>query len=305
MYLVIGGNGFFGSYMIQSILEHTNENIIATARSTAGLSDSERVRWEACDITNRMEFDRLTDRICGTDQTEGAAKVEQTDPVKVFFLAAYHNPDLVAENPRYAWHVNVTSLSECVNRLSFAKKLFYASTDSVYGNSEDHYHFKETDSLNPVNLYGRNKAAAEAVVKYAGFQVIRYPFLMSPSLVKGKAHFYDRIAGDLKENRQISMFCDSYRSSLDFKTAADLSVRLSLLEEPLPSVINVCGDKDLSKYDIGLMLANKLGVSRQLVKPVKMSENDTVFKTKRAVSTLMDNALVKSVLGIKQIEFLI
>lgn len=101
--------------------------------------------------------------------------------------------------------------------------------------------------------------------------------------------------------------CSAIRTGLrlDFKTAADLSVRLSLLEEPLPSVINVCGDKDLSKYDIGLMLANKLGVSRQLVKPVKMSENDTVFKTKRAVSTLMDNALVKSVLGIKQIEFLI
>lgn len=290
MYLVIGGNGFLGSYLIHSILENTNEEVIATARNVNGLADSARIHWEKCDIRNSGEFDLLMD------------KVRQAGDVKVFFLAAYHNPDQVSENPQLAWDINVTALSACINKLSFCSRIFYASTDSVYGNSYDNYHFKETDSLHPVNEYGRNKAAAEAVVTYAGFHVIRFPFLIAPSLVKDKKHFYDKIVMDLLEKKEVQMFCDSYRSSLNFKTAADLAVRLSQLEE-VPQVLNVCGDQDLSKYDIGLKIADKLGVSRALVKPVRLSENEDIFKTQRAVSTLMDNELVKSVLKLDSIEF--
>ncbi len=224
------------------------------------------------------------------------------DNVKVVFLAAYHHPDLVNENPQYAWNINVTTLSSCVNQLYFVDRFFYASTDSVYGNSIDGYRFKEKDALNPVNIYGRQKAAAEAVVQYAGFNVVRYPFLIAPSLVPGKKHFYDQLVSDLMNGKRIEMLADSYRSSLHFDTAARLLVQLCELPGEIPSVVNICGDDDLSKYDIGLMIAEKSGVSSELVCPITMLENADIFKSPRAQSTLMDNSLIKKLLQLEAIK---
>lgn len=293
MYCIIGSNGYLGRYCIQNILGHTADNIVATARDTRILKDTERIRWEQCDIAKEDEFDGLI------------TKLRQYDQVKVIFLAAYHNPDLVAQNPQYAWNINVTSLSRCINKLNFVDKLFYASTDSVYGNSIGNYHFKETDALNPVNIYGKNKAAAEAVVQYSGFNVIRFPFLIGPCLVPDKKHFYDKIVDSLQKGETVEMFENSYRSSLHFNTASELLIRLMESSQQIPSVLNICGDKDLSKYEIGLMIADKLKVPRELIKPVMVFENDGIFKTKRAVSTLMDNTLVKNLLQLNSIVFYI
>ena len=292
MYLVIGANGFLGRYCIQSILEQTDENVTATARNIQNLENTDRVHWEKCDIALESEFDRLL------------SMIKEYDRVKVIFLAAYHNPDLVEANPSHAWDINVTALSRCLNKMPFVERLFYASTDSVYGDSIDHYHFKENDPLNPVNRYGKNKAAAEAVVRYLEFHVVRFPFLIGTSLVPGKRHFYDHIVENLTNGKEVEMFENSYRSSLHFHTAASLLIQL--MEMPLrevPPILNVCGDRDLSKYDIGLLAAEKLQVSEKLIKPIKIFENDVVFKTKRAVSTVMDNTLVKKVLQVDRIEF--
>lgn len=292
MYLVIGANGFLGRYCIQSILEQTDEDVTATARNIQNLENTDRVHWEKCDIALESEFDRLL------------SMIKEYDRIKVIFLAAYHNPDLVEANPSHAWDINVTALSICLNKMPFVERLFYASTDSVYGDSIDHYHFKENDPLNPVNRYGRNKAAAEAVVRYLEFHVVRFPFLIGTSLVPGKRHFYDNIVENLMNGKEVEMFENSYRSSLHFHTAASLLIQL--MEMPLrevPPILNVCGDQDLSKYDIGLLAAEKLQVPEKLIKPIKIFENDAVFKTKRAVSTVMDNTLVKKVLQVDRIEF--
>lgn len=296
MYLIIGGSGYFGRYFIKSILEKTSDDIVATCRCPG--EDSERLSWRSFEIRDRAGADRLADEFGSRDD------------LKIIVLAAFHHPDKVQEDPAAAWSVNVTALSYFVNRFQNAKAVFYSSTDSVYGNSIDGYRFKETDELNPVNIYGREKAAAEGIVRWMPLgqgRVVRFPFLIAPSLVPGRPHFYDRIVDDLKSGKTVEMFSDSYRSSLSFATAAELTVGLA--ERPdlkeLPSVINICGDESLSKYDVGLMIADRLGVSRDLVKPVRIADHAEIFKTARASSTIMDNSLLKSVLGLNKVELVL
>ena len=290
MYLVIGGNGFLGSYIIKTILESTDESVVATYRNSTPFTEDSRVNWVSCDITEEDAFDELIASISHGD-------------VKVIFLAAYHNPDLVAENPVLAWDINVTTLSKCVNKLGFAKKLFYASTDSVYGNSVDGYHFKETDQLKPENIYGRNKAAAEAIVRYYGFNVVRFPFLIDRSLLINKKHFFDVIYDEIQSGNPFELFVDSYRSSLGFRQAAEYLIRLCEMDSELPDIINICGDRDMSKYDVGIYIADKFGLDKELIKPISINDGNNIFKSKRATSTLMDNSLLKSILGIQKVEF--
>lgn len=95
------------------------------------------------------------------------------------------------------------------------------------------------------------------------------------------------------------MFSDSYRSSIR------LEPRSSLLILPKgcasvehPEVINVCCDSVLSKCYAGLRITDKLGVSGDLVKPVRIAEHSVIFKTARASSMIMNNSIQKSVLDL-------
>ena len=288
MYLIIGANGYLGSYVTKAVTELTDEDITATSRDISMMKDSDRVHWVSCDIQSDDSVDSL------------AEKMYNIKGLKVVYLAAYHHPDKVEKNRELAWDINVTCLSKFLNKFTFAEKIYYASTDSVYGESVDGYHFRENDALAPVNFYGHNKCAAEALMIHSGRNVARFPFLISPSLA-GKPHFYDIIAETIKSGKPMEMYKDSYRSSLSFENAAKLLVML-MEKDDIPPVVNICGDRDLSKYDVGRMIAERTGVSQELIVPVSLSETMDNFVVKRASSTLMDNSLMKSILHLDTID---
>ena len=279
MYAIIGANGYLGSYMKKAIIDLTDQDIICVDLSVSDNTE-ERVSYLSCDISDRDNVDKLIEQL------------RRYDDLKIIYLAAYHNPDLVEKNKQLAWNINVTSLSYFINKADFAKAIYYPSTDSVYGESENFYHYKEKDALNPVNFYGHNKCAAESIMIHMGRNVVRFPFLISPSLCD-RPHFYDRIVEALRNNETFEMYEDSYRSSLSFENAAKLTILL-IENGNKESIVNVCGDKDLSKYDVGLLIAEREGLDQNLIVPITMDKKMEGFETKRATSTIMDNTLLKS-----------
>lgn len=301
MYVIVGANGFLGAYIIQAVMEMTQEPILALGRSIVKTQDGKkaaencagRIKWMKCDITKKEDVNRVNEVLSGKK-------------IRIVFLAAYHNPDLVEKNRNIAWNTNITALSDFMNTVQDAECFFYASSDSVYGDGGLDRHFKETDRTNPANQYGIQKAAAEYLVNAYGYHVVRFPFLIGPSLAAHKKHFYDKIVEALKEGRAVQMFRDSVRSSLDFRTAAGLLVRL--MEEyrsDMPKILNVSGDEDLSKYDVGIRIAQKLGVPDSLIEPVYVRDTEGIFEAKRAVSALMDNRKMKEYLGLKEVKICI
>ena len=288
MYCIVGANGYLGSYMKKAILEDTDENILCADLNINENENNKRVSWLKLDMTDKEKVDDFIE------------KLKEYDNLKIIYLVAYHNPDLVEKNRELAWNINVNCLSYFLERVKFAKAIYYPSTDSVYGESEDNYHFKEDDALNPVNFYGKNKCAAEAILINSGRNVVRFPFLISPSLCD-KPHFYDRIVEDLRNNKEVEMYEDSYRSSLSFENAARLTIAL-IENNNKHSIVNVCGDKDLSKYDVGIMIAEREGLNPELIVPITTNKKMEGFETKRANSTLMDNSLLKSILNIEYID---
>lgn len=299
MYMIVGANGFFGAYIMQAVLELTQDSILALGRNVgdaqtvdAGSADKDsRIRWMQCDITKKEDIDRVQDTLA------------QKEDLKVIFLAAYHNPDLVEKHKHTAWNTNITALSIFMNTISNVKCFFYPSSDSVYGNGGTSRHFKETDRLNPVNRYGVQKAAAEYLVNAYGYNVVRFPFLIGPSLVMHKKHFYDQIVQSIEEGRRMQMFTDSVRSSLDFQTAARLLVQLMEQYHPdMPKILNVSGDEDLSKYDVGIRIARKLGAEESWIEPISTENTKGIFEAKRAASTLLDNQEMKKYLGLTEVK---
>ena len=291
MYCIIGANGFLGSYILKSILNKTKERIVACCRDISLVGDTlkdERITWKNLDI-------------CDFDAVNSFCNEYKNEDKKIVYLAAYHNPDLVEKNPRIAWNTNITALSSFLNAMENVSVFYYPSSDSVYGNSIDGKVFKEDDKTNPVNTYGKQKALAEKIVNTYGYQVVRYPFLIGTSLLSSKKHFYDYIVENLRSGDGMDMFSDSYRSTISFRQAADYLVDLIEMGDKHP-IVNISSDKALSKYDVGIIIAGKLGLDKNLVRAIKVEDSEGIFVAKRASSTMMDNKLLKSIFKLGEIN---
>lgn len=285
--ILIVGCGFLGSYLAKHILSQTNEKILATTRSIKGIRPLTGVRYLECDITKKEDLRALK-------------KAVGNEPLTVFWLAACHNIDYIYENADEAYRVNITALEAFLSELSEVEKFFFASTDCVYGeNSPEGEKFTEGSALSPVNEYGRQKILAERLVLEKGFTVLRYPFMLGKSL-SDKKHFYDNICFNLENGVETEMIDGMYRNVLSYRQAAELTFELSLKKD-LPQIINISADRVLSKYETGIILADKLGVSTKLIAKITQQEGQKFFKDKRADCTDMDNSLLKKLTGREKI----
>lgn len=289
MYLIIGASGYLGRYCIKNILENTNDKILATYTKTPPVFEDSRVEWITLDVCDVEALKALSLRV--------------DENTKIIYLAAYHHPDKVEENPELAWNINIVALANAVNIFHNAKCLYYASTDTVYGEGSKNKKFVETDSYASVNLYGRHKALAEQICLTRGFNVVRFPFIFGPSQVEGRPHFFDNIKADLEAGKTVEMFSDSYRSTLSFNQCAYYLVALIEKFGACPEkIVNIAGDDVMSKFDAAVALADKYGLDKSLIKPVSITQNTGIFKAKRAASGTLDNSKLKSLLHIKEIH---
>lgn len=280
MILVIGC-GFLGSYIAQYALENTDETVVATIRDLNNLPRVDGVQFEKCDVTNVDDIKALYE------------KTKQHN-LTVFYLAACHNVDYVYENPDEARKVNCIALENFLDTMTNVKKLFFASTDCVYGENGEIPLLKESSPLNPVNEYGRQKIEAEKMVLSKGFTVTRLPFMFGSSM-SAKSSFYDNLCKRLENGEEIEMIDGMLRSVLRYSEAAELLVKLSE-KDNLPQIINVCGSESLSKYDVGCLVAQEMGAEVNLVKKISEAQGSKFFKDTRASVSVMDNGLLKSLL---------
>lgn len=290
MFIVIGANGFLGSYVTDALVRNTDGRIIATYHGNEENLHSDRVEWTKLDVTNQNDIDNLV-RLAG-DITK----------CNIFYFSACHNLDLVKRDPDYARNINVTSLENFLKAFKNAENLYFSSTDCVYGENTTEYPlFSENDPTLPVSEYGIQKLEAEKLVRSYGFNVVRLPFMIGPSLLENKKHFYDNIVEKTLQGQDFTLADGLWRSALDYRSVAEILVKLVSMID-VPQALNLCGDESLSKYDVGVLIAKKNNLPLKHI--VKTPEADIMklFYETRTSSTAMDNSLLKSILGVNEIK---
>ncbi len=285
--ILIFGCGILGRHLLRALADRNEPILAVTSREIPAAVASERVRQLVCDVRSERDLALLASVCAG-------------EPLTVFYFAAQHNIDAVFADPDAARAINVDGLRHFLSCGLNIRRLFFASTDCVYGeNDERHPRFAEDDPLLPVNEYGRQKAEAETIVRANGFTVLRFPFLVGPSLCD-KPNFYDSSVKRLQNGEAIEMIDGMTRSALSYETTAELLVRLAG-SDLSAETINVCGDRGYTKYEIGVLLAEKTGSPVCLVHKLSMQEGKRFFKDARADCACMDNAKLKRLLRIDSI----
>lgn len=283
MYCIAGADGFFGAY-IQRYLINAGESVLALNHGEAVFPDSPLVENRRFELTSAGDLRALADRL------------RKADDIRVIYLIAAHAPDFVKANPERAFYINseayrdfLTALSSCA-----VTKLYYASSDTVYGENRGEAPFTEDMPPAPINLYGEHKAEAERITLENGFSAVRFSYMFAPSLTH-KKHFFDTLTDKLQNGEPIRMFTDYIRSSLLYSDAAEYLCRLAASGSD-ERIVNICGDDPTSKYDIGLYAAKRVGADRRLVVPCLSTETG-VFTERRAGTLTMSNGKLKKILG--------
>lgn len=289
--IVVVGSGFLGSSLLQAARDmNGEETVVGTYRDPKNMPAVAGVDYVKCDLTQERDILSLREKCSGRRLT-------------VFFTAACHNIDFVCQNRKAAAQMNVAGLEAFYALMPPVDKLFFTSTDCVYGENPNGLgKHKEDDPLRPVNVYGHQKLAAEQIVLAHGHCVVRLPFLFGPS-PSPKKSFYDNVCEKLRRGEPVEMIDGMVRSSLTYETTAGLLLKLSSLpKEEIPPVVNVCSDAAFTKYDVGVRIAETIGAPVSLVKKITEQEGQKFFIDVRAKVSVMDNSLLKNTLQLERIE---
>ncbi len=172
---ITGGKGQLGTALQKVLVEH----------------ELTAVDLPECDITNRDEL---------------FTAVSNAKPDIVIHCAAYTNVNGCAENPTLAYQVNgLGSQNVALACLEYDAEMVHISTNEVFaGDRLDGY--EEWMLLNPINPYGRSKAAAEVHVKNIlnRFYIVRFSWLFAP----GGNNFIHAILNRARQTGQVSVVTD-------------------------------------------------------------------------------------------------
>jgi len=211
---------------------------------------------------------------------------KQVNPDAVIHTAAASKPNFCQTNKEESHAINV-DVAVNIARLCSDRHIpcAFTSTDLVFDGKNPLY--KEDDPVCPINVYGEQKAIAEQKMSeiYPKIALCRMPLMfgvpspVSPSSIQG-------MIGNLKAGKEINLFTDEYRTPASGRAASQ--GLLLAVEKQVQGILHLGGKDRISRYDFGLLLADILQVSTDLIVPGKQA--DVVMVAPRSPDTSLDSS---------------
>src|SRR3989344_3193348 len=167
--LITGGAGFIGSHTADILISRGHEVcIVDNLRTGKKENINKKARFYNVDICDRKKL---------------AEVFEKEKPDAVIHLAAQTNARYSIKNNKVdkAINLNGTKIIIDLSKKYNVKKIVYSSSAAVYGDVKS-IPTKELAIKKPISPYGKNKLAAEEVVKKNGisYAIFRYSNVFGP-----------------------------------------------------------------------------------------------------------------------------
>jgi dTDP-4-dehydrorhamnose reductase len=200
-----------------------------------------------------------------------AASIEagfrQASPDVVVLLAAISDIDACESRPEMAEEINVRGVARVVEACARAgARLVFTSSAAVFDGTRHGY--SESDVPTPISVYGRTKARAEELIRQAlpSAIIFRLALVVGFAQDHGTNAMLNKLAEKLRAGESVSFPNFEYRNPIDAGTLAGFI--LELLRLPGSSgIFHVGASESISRFDLGVKLAEKLGFARDLIKP--------------------------------------
>lgn len=174
-------------------------------------------------------------------------------------------------------------------------RIVYISSDGLFDGKKGLY--KETDTPDPVTLYGKNlKICEELIKKYSDNYCIIRPSYLYGFVNSHLDSRFEKIKREVANDNKIIRFTDMYKSPLSYKQASEAINKLALSN--FKGTIHVSGER-MSVYDftkegmeaLKISTANLIGEPMPKEKPIEFLSD-----------TSLDNSLMYELTEIKPLS---
>jgi dTDP-4-dehydrorhamnose reductase len=135
--------------------------------------------------------------------------------------------------------------------LSAEARLVFFSTDLVFDGAKGGY--VETDTTNPLSVYGESKAAAEQGVRCHPQHLTIRTSLNGGRSLTGLRSFDEQFRQAWAAGREVTLYADEFRSPIDASVTARAVWELALAN--VPGTYHIAGSERLSRFEIGEAVA--------------------------------------------------
>ncbi len=241
---VSGASGFLGWNICRAAVEQGYDITAIIHNNGVNLDEC---ATERCDLTDHDATEKLIERI---------------RPDIFIHCAAVSDPNFCQQNQALAEIINVQSPSYIAHLCARKSIAFsFTSTDLVFDGTSAPY--DETANVNPLSVYGKQKAAAElAILKENSSALICRMPLMYGAVPQGVKRFLQQWIDQLQSGKILSLFKDEFRTPV---SAADAARGLLMFTGSANGILHLGGKERISRYDFGLITAEILGVSSDLI----------------------------------------
>ncbi len=230
-------------------------------------------------------------------ESDLAMKLAELRP-QMIIHAAVLQVDACEREPQLAERVNVAasrSLAQWCEHLR--ARLVYISSDLVFEGAKGNY--AETDSAQPLMLYGKNKLAAEQTVLAACPRacVVRLPLLYGFPAAGGSNFFLNTLAR-LQRGERVPVFFDQYRTPGWVNNMA--AAVWELARSDFHGLVHVAGATRCSRFEMAQIMCRLAGFEETLLQP--LSRLEVSMPAPRPQDVSLDCSKAKSFLQTKLLE---
>lgn len=267
--LLTGAGGFLGWHLCQ--LTQADWEVYGTFHSRA--VEMPGVRLFPIDLTDFESVKQF---------------VQAVQPDAIIHTAALSSPNACESDPDTSYRINVLASCNLAGLSADAGiPCVFTSSEQVFDGSKPPY--READPVCPINRYGEHKAAAEAGMQERCPDAIicRMP-LMFGAAPTAKS-FIQPWTETLRTGGSIHLFTDEIRNPVSGYAAAQ-GILIAL--EKASNILHLGGKERLSRYAIGCLLAEALGVPATQLNPCR--QKDVRMTAPRPLDASLDSSLAFS-----------
>ena len=252
--MILGANGFTGRRILKRL--------------------APRHQVMACslhpDILPEEGYQFQTLNMVDADTTDSLLKDFQ--PEVIINASALSVVDYCEQHPEEAYALNVSVVKHLAEYSQASScRLIHLSTDFVFdGTASEPY--KETDSPNPVNYYGKTKRWSEEAIEQTctNYAIARVEVVYGKPFPGQHGNIVHLVKSRLENGQGIRVVSDQFRSPTwveDIARAIE-----SLLSEKHQGIYHICGRETLSVADIAYRTAKYFGLDTSLIQTVTTEE---------------------------------
>jgi dTDP-4-dehydrorhamnose reductase len=222
---ITGSNGLIGNYLAQTAPKFAPHwRVRALTRDQLDLLDFAAVRRE----------------------------FQKDQPQLIIHCAALSTIAAAQSNPDLARRVNV-DVTAFLAGLAAEISFVFFSSDLVFDGRKGNY--AETDAMNPINLYGETKAAAEQIVLRNPHHTVVRTSLNGGTSRAGNRGFNEQLRRSLQTSQGMKLFTDEFRCPIPaVETARAI---WDLANQKRAGLFHLAGAEKLSRWQVGQLLVQR------------------------------------------------